>query len=169
MTTVINLWGGPGSGKSTTAAGLFFKMKLAGYKVELVTEYAKELVYANKLKSTLQNQILFEQHLRQLRLKDRVDFIITDSPLLLSKIYSDDLKIHKLANTLWSDFRNINVFIKRVKPFASYGREQNEEEARDIDDKILRLIRNLPWLYFANGDSTGPDYILESLEPIKRL
>ena len=29
-TTVINFYGGPCSGKSTAAAGLFYKMKLAG-------------------------------------------------------------------------------------------------------------------------------------------
>lgn len=44
MTSVINLIGGPGSGKSTTAAGLFFRMKSMGVRCELVTEYAKELV-----------------------------------------------------------------------------------------------------------------------------
>lgn len=45
MSLVINLIGGPGAGKSTTAAGLFFLMKCAGLKVELVTEFAKELSY----------------------------------------------------------------------------------------------------------------------------
>ena len=42
---VINLFAGPGTGKSTTAAGLFYKMKSKGYMVELVTEFAKDLVY----------------------------------------------------------------------------------------------------------------------------
>ena len=36
--TVINFYGGPGSGKSTAAAGLFYKMKLGGYSVELTDE-----------------------------------------------------------------------------------------------------------------------------------
>ena len=31
--TVINFYGGPGSGKSTAAAGLFYQMKIQGYKV----------------------------------------------------------------------------------------------------------------------------------------
>ncbi len=39
------MFGGPGTGKSTSAAGLFFKMKLAQMEVELVTEYAKDLVW----------------------------------------------------------------------------------------------------------------------------
>ena len=41
---VINFYGGPGVGKSTKAAGMFYKMQLAGYSVELVNEFAKECV-----------------------------------------------------------------------------------------------------------------------------
>ena len=41
---VVNLFAGPGSGKSTTCAGLFSKLKLAGIYCEMVLEYAKELV-----------------------------------------------------------------------------------------------------------------------------
>ncbi len=33
---VINFFAGPGSGKSTTAAGVFFTLKTAGQKAELV-------------------------------------------------------------------------------------------------------------------------------------
>jgi len=40
-TKVINLFAGPGAGKSTTAAGLFAEMKRANVDVELVTEYVK--------------------------------------------------------------------------------------------------------------------------------
>ena len=54
---VINLWGEPGAGKSTVAAGLFNLMKLMGEKVELVTEYAKDLTY-EKNHVSLQNQLL---------------------------------------------------------------------------------------------------------------
>jgi hypothetical protein len=54
---VINLWAGPGAGKSTTAAGLFFLMKLTGRRVELVTEYAKEVVY-DQDPTRIKNQLL---------------------------------------------------------------------------------------------------------------
>lgn len=43
---VINIFGAPGAGKSTTAAALFALMKLEGYKVELATEHAKDRYYA---------------------------------------------------------------------------------------------------------------------------
>lgn len=41
------MFGSPGSGKSTTAAGLFYKLKTSDYNVELVTEVAKDLVWLN--------------------------------------------------------------------------------------------------------------------------
>lgn len=42
---VINIFGGPGVGKSTVAAGLFYRLKCLHYSVELVEEFAKYLVY----------------------------------------------------------------------------------------------------------------------------
>lgn len=42
---LVNLTGGPGSGKSTTAAFIFAKLKMLGYNAELVGEEARELIY----------------------------------------------------------------------------------------------------------------------------
>lgn len=41
-TLVVNLFGGPGSGKSTGAAYVFARLKMLGYNAELVTEFAKD-------------------------------------------------------------------------------------------------------------------------------
>lgn len=41
----INIFGGPGVGKSTISSGLFYQMKTRGYKVEFISEYAKDLTY----------------------------------------------------------------------------------------------------------------------------
>ena len=46
---VINLFGGPSSGKTTMAAGLFRLLKTMNKKVELVQEFAKDLVWENNL------------------------------------------------------------------------------------------------------------------------
>jgi adenylate kinase family enzyme len=65
MMKVINLFGGPGSGKSTLAAGLFERMKIQGLSVELVTEYAKDMVWERR-GNILDDQlyILAKQHRR---------------------------------------------------------------------------------------------------------
>jgi hypothetical protein len=45
-TKVINLYGGPGVGKSTTAVGLFYLMRRASIKCEYTSEYVKDVVVA---------------------------------------------------------------------------------------------------------------------------
>ena len=45
MALHINFVSPPSSGKSTLSSELFSKMKKLGYKVELVTEVAKDYVY----------------------------------------------------------------------------------------------------------------------------
>ena len=44
----ISLFGGPGSGKSTTAARLFSELKERHYSVEHVSEYVKSWTYMNR-------------------------------------------------------------------------------------------------------------------------
>lgn len=42
---IVNLYGAPGSGKSTGAAYIFASLKMMGVNAELVTEYAKDKVW----------------------------------------------------------------------------------------------------------------------------
>ena len=44
-TLIVNFFGPPGSGKSTAAAYVFSKLKMAGVNAEIVTEYAKDKVW----------------------------------------------------------------------------------------------------------------------------
>ena len=83
---VINLFGEPSVGKSTTAAGLFFAMKTLGYKVELVNEYAKMCVWEDRI-STLDDQLYItaKQNHQLERLRSKVDYAITASRAGLSK------------------------------------------------------------------------------------
>ena len=85
---VINFFGGPNSGKSTQAAGLFYKMKLEGYSVEHVNEYAKMCVWENRMEM-LEDQlyVMAKQNRRVKRLEGKVGYAVTDSPILLSSIY----------------------------------------------------------------------------------
>src|SRR3954464_5942728 len=109
MTLVVNMVAGPGTGKSTTAAGVFHELKLSGVNCELVQEYAKDLVWADNLKQ-LGNQvyILGKQYNRLWRLQDKVDVVVTDCPLFLSVYYgqhmSDNFK--ELALELFRSMDN---------------------------------------------------------------
>jgi nicotinamide riboside kinase len=168
---VINLFGGPGTGKSTTAAGLFFKMKTNGDygRVELVTEFAKDMVYAGRLKELEINQLYItaKQYHKMERLRNQVDYIITDSPIVQAVLYTPKnyfKSFRSLLLELHNSFDNINIIINRVKEYKEYGRVQTEEKARQLDVKIKEFFKNNDISYSViNGDILGPNSILDIL------
>jgi ABC-type glutathione transport system ATPase component len=141
---VINLFAGPGAGKSTTAAGVFHLMKVEGMSVELVTEYAKEMTW-EKHHNILTDQlyIVAKQHRRLRRLRGEVEYVVTDSPLLMCCYYrKNDYSetLDKLILELWNLDENVNFFIDRVKPYVGVGRRQSEEDARKVDVELRNLL-----------------------------
>ncbi len=162
MTMVINLYGGPGSGKSTVAAQLFAHMKRKGIKCELVKEYAKDLAYRDKLRTTPQHLITQEQFNRESFLYKKVDYIITDSPVPLGLVYASAYGLPKDENNdrfiryyIDSTFCNtINFFLQRHKPYETYGREQTKEEAQMMDKKIYAMLvdNHIPFTVIKGDD-----------------
>jgi len=148
MTTVINLYGGPSSGKSTQGAGLFYKMKQEGYSVELVNEFAKEVVWEGN-EPMLKDQlfVLAHQNRKLVRLAGKVDYIITDSPVLLSIVYRhiyegamySDL-IDQMALECYDMYDNINFMLERTVPFEEVGRAQGYEQSLEIDKEIINVF-----------------------------
>lgn len=145
-TIVINLIGSPGTGKSTIASELFAKMKWEGYDVELVSEYAKELVWEERTE-TIKNEVyLFaKQHHRIFRLLGKVKFIITDRPLILSNLYNDVYgdKSTEFTNLVMHEvnkMKNMNILLERVKPYVKKGRNQTEEQSREFAKKIKKNL-----------------------------
>jgi len=167
-TTIINLLGGPGSGKSTTAAGLFHTMKLSEFKVELVTEYAKDLTYEGR-QSTLDNQLyVFAKQLHRIeRIKNQVDYIITDSPIILACLYAPSYypsSFEQLVMDFWKMDDNKSFFISRDKKYQKYGRKQSLDEAKEIDSKIqFFLLKNNINFQTINGDPYAHIEILKYL------
>jgi molybdopterin-guanine dinucleotide biosynthesis protein len=167
---VINLWGGPGCGKSTTATGLFSLMKMRGHRVELVTEYAKELTYDKNWEMLVKQEYIFpEQYQRQLRLKGQVDYAITDSPLPLNLIYArDELKKDNKFNTWvvdgFNEFDNFNIMLMRVKPYSHYGRKESSDKALDIDHECVHVLEKMNSSYkWVRGDEDSPVIIYNML------
>lgn len=169
MVTVINLYGGPGVGKSTTAAGLFFRMKATGMNVELVTEFAKDLTY-RKSTHVLRDQgyVLAEQHHRLWQCRDQVDYVVTDSPLLLPIVYAElgDSIYHmnefrEYVLSLMSSYHNVNFFLKRSpnQEYSTVGRQQSHQEAQQIDQKIIDLLSELQVNWLTVGVDNAVDDI----------
>lgn len=142
-TLIINLIGGPGSGKSTTAAGLFYKLKQMGIDCEMALEFAKDKVWEESL-MTLNDQIYIfgKQYHKLWRLNNKVDVIITDSPLLVSLYYNKEESkyFNDFVVEQYNKFNNILYFINRPDDYQTNGRTQTEEESKNIDKVLKNLI-----------------------------
>lgn len=141
---IINLCGGPGSGKSTGAAYIFSQLKMRNINCELVVEYAKSRVWQNDLE-VFQNQlyVIGKQSLYQSRLKGKVEVIITDSPIFMGAFYAHQLPyfehFKEVLKAMHQEYESFDCFIKRVKPYNPKGRFQDEDGAKKIDDEIKKL------------------------------
>lgn len=146
---VINLFAGPGTGKSTTAAALFAELKYRNVNAELIQEAAKDAAWEGRSGKffAAQQYILGEQSWRQWRLKDDVDIAVTDSPLPMGLVYmQDDFPAKSLRQQVLEDYNsydNFNVFITRNKPYNNKGRLQTESEARELDQVILNAMADM--------------------------
>lgn len=147
MALIVNLFGSPSAGKSTQAAGLFYKLKMRGIQCELITEKAKDLTWEQNF--TALNHQLFvsgNQVYRQERVENKVDVVITDSPILLGLFYNTDPNqetkklLEKLLLSVFKNKDNINVWINRKHNYNAIGRNQNEEESNAISQKISKFL-----------------------------
>lgn len=167
---VINLWGAPGSGKSTSAAYIFSHLKMLGCNVELVTEFAKDLTWESR-DSDLLNQLYVSggQAQRLSRLERKVDIAITDSPLPSGLIYAQQKESELLRPMLYHEFnkyQNMNFLVSRSKPYMQIGRKQTEEESDIIAEAIESEVRTyLPGtIYKVCGDLDGCETMIKIIK-----
>ncbi len=165
---VINLFAGPGAGKSTTAAGLFHFMKLAHMSVELVTDHSMSWERREVLPDQL--SLFARQHRRIGGLKGQVDYVVTDSPLLMSAVYRDEKApavFEQLVVEFWNAFENCNFFLERTKPYVKLGRRQTEVEAREVDARVKKVLAQYGVRFTTiPGDHEAADRILESVKAL---
>lgn len=153
-TIVINIAGGPGSGKTTVAASVFSMLKAKGYEVENVSEFAKELVWEGRNEAF--NDRLYmhgEQNHRLMQMNGKLDYIITDSPLFLTSIYNSYyLKDHFSASynqmidlvtiETFKLYNNRVYFLSRNTEYQNIGRREDENTANIIDDLVLKYLND---------------------------
>jgi hypothetical protein len=140
---VINLYAGPGTGKSTIMADLFAELKHRGHNAEMATEFAKKLVWENRHEALSDQLYIFgKQHHEIKRLDGQVDFVVTDSPLLLSHYYNKNggENFSRLVTEYYQKYDNLDIFLQREKPYQPAGRTQTEAEARAIDKELMAIV-----------------------------
>ena len=89
QTLIINLIGGPCSGKSTTAAELFARLKKMGIKTELVPEWIKEKIYEENNTIT-QIAVFGMEHYTISNKINKVDVIVHDGSFINNIIYKQE-------------------------------------------------------------------------------
>lgn len=168
-TKVIQIFGGPGVGKSTIALGLAFALKKMRRETEYVSEYAKDLIWENRDQTLTYQYYLFAKQFRNIeRVIGKVEFVVTDSPPLMSLSYADtnDKAFHDYVVSAHNRLNNLNVFVERVVPYSTVGRYQTEDQAIQKDADIASLLEkyHIPYEPVVGLADTAIDQILGKLD-----
>lgn len=159
QTKIINLFGGPGAGKSTISSGLFYELKRLNISCDNPYEFPKQVAWEdNPSQINDQLYIFANQHRGIVRSYGKVDYIILDSPILLSLAYKNGYsneypvslygdKFDEMVIEVFKKYDNINLFLNRPEDFQDEGRFQNYEESIMFDNKIKSIM-----------DTNGIDY-----------
>lgn len=169
-TLVVNLFAGPGAGKSTGATYIFSKLKMLGYDCEYVSEFAKDKVW-EKNDEVFKSQfyITGKQVFKIKRCYGKVDIIVTDSPIAIGAQYlkEDEQKLGPAILEEFSKYNNLNLFINRVKPYNPNGRSQTLDEAVVIDNKTKKwLIDNNIHFEIIDGNEGGYNEAVTIIENV---
>jgi len=145
----INLYAGPCAGKSTIAAHVFSHFRAKQVNIELVTEYVKSWAYEERKITSYDQLYLLAKQLRQedLILRNGVDLIVTDSPILLSACYAQKYgfpsvsALREIAAEFEKTYPSLNIFIERGRtPYNQSGRYETYEQAVEMDAAIEKTI-----------------------------
>jgi len=175
-TKVINFYGGPGIGKSTSAAYLYYLLKCSEKDVDLVREYVKEWAWEDRVIGPYdQLYFLGKQIRKESCLYGLTEYIVTDSPIYNNIIYgqlccSENLQkgINELTHRFYQeckekDVEHLHIMLNRSKPYQPSGRYHTEAEARKIDQMLIDLFGdNIPFVY-CNTDEAALAGILDHI------
>jgi len=157
VSKIVNLFGGPGIGKSSIAAGITYKLKKNHITCDNPYEFPKILAW-DENHSAIADQlyVLANQHRGIVKSYGKVDYIILDSPILLSLTYknyykSDDYPsslygeaFDKMVLNVFNQYDNINIVLERTDGNHNDDeRYQNLEQSKELDKVIENsLITN---------------------------
>ena len=170
MSKIINIFGGPGIGKSSIAAGVTYKIKKNHISCDQPYEFPKLLAWDDN-HSAIQDQlyVLANQHRGIVKSYGKVDYIVLDSPILLSLTYRNYYKGTEYPSSLYGEsfdkmvldtfnqYDNINIVLDRADGVHNNDeRYQNLEESKELDGVIENSLieNNIPFHKIKVDDDT---------------
>lgn len=175
MAKIINLFGGPGAGKTTLAAALFHSLKVLHLNAEIISEFPKDMIVEQNAQA-LDNQfyITANQGYRIWCAAKVYDYVIVDSPVLLGAIYNKNQNIAVEFNAFLlkyhNEFDNVNIFLKRAKNLIHRmsGRVHDIDEAIKKDNEILDFLKNNKLTYHT-FNRVDPNIVQKILKDILQI
>ena len=156
-------------------ADLFYALKLKNKTVEMCPEIIKQWAWDGIKPNKYDQYFLMGQEIKQQsRLFGKVDFAISDSPVLQNAFYNWYLNGEDNLYQPFIDYRSItmadghefrNFMLFRNKPFEPNGRYQTAEEADNIAIHLVNYLE-MHGMHFPvlNGkDHERTEQILEEL------
>lgn len=166
---VINIFGGPGVGKSTTAWKVSSALSELGYIVEYLPEFAKGLTWSNSHHVLRDQLYVFANQVHPLEMtRDKaLDFVVVDSPLPTSLVYMppDFYKsFEPLVIEVFKSFTNMTYLLRRETQYVDVGRSQSPEEATLIDKRIAEILKKHDIEHQSIGLSDRDRIILDAIQ-----
>lgn len=175
---VVNFFGGPGVGKTTTAARIFTALKMRGIDAELIDEVARTCIQTGQLGALDIQPYLFGQSLYRLKTTAKnTDVVIMDSPLLLNPIY-DKRQSAGLKALCWEEHRlfpNLNIVLDRPATMvhSTVGRVHDADQSEQLNKDIIRFLDEvrLPYVRMKvddEGVEQVADWVCDLLPKIRQ-
>jgi len=151
---VVNIIGEPGSGKSVTAAGLFYELSVGGHRVEVIPEVGKgyawetprDIQSGKPLSHPIFSQQIFllgEQNRGLERVMGKRDIAIMECPLIMMAVYAPKKYFNSFESLVLEQFNyynNINIVLERNHAFDQDGRVHSESESGEIKRCMLNFL-----------------------------
>jgi energy-coupling factor transporter ATP-binding protein EcfA2 len=140
----VLLYGAPSSGKSSLAALVFGLLKLENQNCELIREYAKDLVWAGqdmkKASPEIELDIFVNQTKRERLVKGKVEYMVSDSPLLLNAFYSHNEYAKDVALKSLSSEDYHFWLTKDEARHENAGRSHDQDEALAVAKQMKEFL-----------------------------
>ena len=175
MSKIINLFGGPGVGKSSIASGLTYKLKKKHITCDNPYEVPKQLAWDENHQAIKdQLYVLANQHRGIVKSFDKVDYIILDSPILLSLVYRSAYtgleypatlygeSFDKMVLDIHNQYDSLNIVLKRTEGgYNEKERYQSLDESKELDRRIEDILvkNNISYDIVSVGDKTVDDIL----------